>query len=112
MASSTCNPTRHECPESAYVKACPRSREPFITGPLLLLQTGERERSMQQQDQQEHQPDGPTTGPIRPLIVVMETTGEEESPRPDEGTPPPQRDDEQQDRLPPVPEEESGTLPA
>jgi hypothetical protein len=67
---------------------------------------------MQQQDQQEHQPTGPTTGPIRPLIVVMETTGEEESPHPDEGTPPPQRDDEQQDRLPPVPEEESGTLPA
>jgi VCBS repeat-containing protein len=56
---------------------------------------------MQRSDQQ---PNGPTTGPMRPLIVVMETTdGQGEDPLPEQGKP--QRDDEQ-DRLPSVPEEE------
>jgi VCBS repeat-containing protein len=56
-----------------------------------------------------HQPNGPTTGPMRPLIVVMETTEEhEEDPRPEQGTSPQQPDDEQ-DRLPPIAEEEQGT---
>jgi hypothetical protein len=69
---------------------------------------------MQQQDQQEHQPKGPTTGPIRPLIVVMETTGEDArgDPRPDEGMSPPQQEDDDQDRLPPVPEEEKQSIAA
>jgi hypothetical protein len=67
---------------------------------------------MQQQDQPGQQPKGPTTGPMRPLIVVMETTdGQGEEPLPEQGKP--QRDDEQ-DSLPSITEgeEESGTPPA
>jgi hypothetical protein len=62
----------------------------------------------------QHQPTGPTTGPMRPLIVVMESTeGHEDDPRPEQGKSPHQSGDEQ-DRLPSVPEkeEESGTPPA
>jgi hypothetical protein len=62
----------------------------------------------------QHQPNGPTTGPMRPLIVVMETTdGHEEDPRPGQGKRQQQGNDEQ-DRLPPLPEEEeeSETPPA
>ena len=42
---------------------------------------------MQQADQQAHEPKGPTTGPLRPVIVVMDTIDdeEEEDPRLDEG---------------------------
>jgi hypothetical protein len=71
---------------------------------------------MHRTEQQEQQPKGPTTGPIRPLIVVMETTdGQEEEPLPEQEKLQ-QRDDEQ-DRLPPIPEDEkrkveSGTPPA
>ncbi|SRR6266487_1226968 len=61
---------------------------------------------MQQQDQQGREPKGPTTGPLRPLIVVMETT-EEEEPRPDEGASPHPQEDDEQDRLPPILEESS-----
>ncbi len=57
----------------------------------------------------QHQPTGPTTGPMRPLLVVMETTeGHEEDPRPEQGKP---QEDDEQDRLPPLLEEESGTSP-
>ena len=66
---------------------------------------------MHRTDQHDHQPNGPTTGPMRPLIVVMETTdGHEKDPRSEQGKP--QKDDEQ-DRLSPIPEEEeeSGTPP-
>ncbi len=69
---------------------------------------------MQQADQQAHEPKGPTTGPLRPVIVVMDTIDdeEEEDPRLDEGTPPPHNeDDEEQDRLPPVPAEEGNASP-
>src|SRR6266487_2671265 len=65
----------------------------------------ERERSMQLSDQPEREPKGPTTGPLRPLIVVMETTEGEEEPRHNEETSPPQGGDEQ-DRLPPITEKE------
>jgi VCBS repeat-containing protein len=66
---------------------------------------------MHRTDQHDHQPNGPTTGPMRPLIVVMETTdGHEKDPRSEQGKP--QKDNEQ-DRLSPIPEEEeeSGTPP-
>lgn len=63
-------------------------------------------------DQYEHQPNGPTTGPMRPLIVVMETTDEQGAdPLPEQGTSPQQPDDEQ-DRLPPIAEEEEQGIPA
>src|SRR6266487_1622935 len=65
---------------------------------------------MQQQDQQGREPKGPTTGPLRPLIVVMETTGEEE-PRPDEGASPHPQEDDEQDRVPPMPEESDAPSP-
>ncbi len=62
----------------------------------------------------QHQPAGPTTGAMRPLIVVMETTdGREEDPRPEEGKS--RQPDDEQDPLPSLPEEEeeeSGTSPA
>jgi hypothetical protein len=63
---------------------------------------------MQQHDQQ---PNGPTTGPMRPLIVVMETTdGQGEEPLPEQGKP---QGDDEQDRFPSIPgEEESRTPPA
>jgi hypothetical protein len=65
---------------------------------------------MQQQDRPGYTPKGRTTGPMRPLIVIMETTGEDTQgdPRPDddEEMQSPQRQDDKQDRLPPVPEEE------
>jgi hypothetical protein len=81
---------------------------------LLLGRTGKRESCMHRTDQQ---PTGPTTGPMRPLIVVMETTdGQGEDPRPEQGK---LQEDAEQDRLSPVPvpsmpeeEEESGTSPA
>ncbi len=58
----------------------------------------------------QHQPTGPTTGPMRPLIVVMETTeGHEEDPRPEQGKP---QGDAEQDRLPPIAEEEQDSAPA
>ncbi len=58
----------------------------------------------------QHQPTGPTTGPMRPLLVVMETTeGHEEDPLSEQGKP---QEDDEQDRLAPLPEEESGTSPA
>ncbi len=60
---------------------------------------------MQLSDQPEREPKGPTTGPLRPLIVVMETTEGEEEPRHNEETSPPQGGDEQ-DRLPPITEKE------
>jgi hypothetical protein len=71
---------------------------------------------MQQDNHPERQPKGPTTGPMRPLIVVMETTQEEEEdPRPDdeeEMQSPPHQDDEQ-DRLPPLSQEkEQSTVAA
>ncbi len=74
---------------------------------------------MHQADQQAHEPKGPTTGPLRPVIVVMDTIDdeeeeEEEDPRLDAGTPPPPQgegDDEEQDRLPPVAAEEEGSVP-
>jgi len=71
-------------------------------------------RTMQQADQQAHEPKGPTTGPLRPVIVVMDTIDdEEEDPRLNEATPPPPQseDDEEQDRLPPVPAEEEHSAP-
>src|SRR5450755_3799844 len=68
-------------------------------------------RTMYQPDQQAHEPKGPTTGPLRPVIVVMDTIDDEEDPRLDAGTPPPQGDDEEQDRLSPVPEEERDAPP-
>jgi VCBS repeat-containing protein len=60
--------------------------------------------------QHEQQPNGPTTGPMRPLIVVMETTdGQGEDPLPKQGKP---QEDAEQDRLPPiVEEEEEGKTP-
>jgi VCBS repeat-containing protein len=73
---------------------------------------------MQQQDRPGYTPKGPTTGPMRPLIVVMETTGEDTQgdPRPtaEEEMQSPQQQDAEQDRLPPITEEEeeSGTPPA
>src|SRR6266496_5970550 len=79
--------------------------------------------TMHQADQQAHEPKGPTTGPLRPVIVVMDTIDdeeeeeeeeEEEDPRLDAGTPPPPQgegDDEEQDRLPPVAAEEEGSVP-
>ncbi len=54
------------------------------------------------QSQQEQQPNGPTTGPLRPLIVAVESTKEEES-RPDQR----KQEEDEQDRLPPVPEKQS-----
>ncbi len=64
----------------------------------------------------QYQPTGPTTGPMRPLIVVMETTeGHEEDPRPEQDGQSPHQPDDEQDRLPSVPEEEeeeSGMPPA
>ncbi len=60
----------------------------------------------------DQQPKGPTTGPMRPLIVVMETAeGQEEEPLPEQGKP--QRNNEQ-DHLPPIAEEveENGKPPA
>jgi hypothetical protein len=68
-------------------------------------------RTMYQPDQQAHEPKGPTTGPLRPVIVVMDTIDDEEDPRLDAGMPPPQGDDEEQDRLSPVPEEERDAPP-
>jgi len=63
---------------------------------------------MHRTDQHEYQPNGPTTGPMRPLIVVMETTdGQGEEPLPGQGEP--QQEDAEQGRLRPIPEEESGT---
>jgi len=63
---------------------------------------------MQQQDRPGYTPKGPTTGPMRPLIVVMETTdGQGEEPLPGQGEP--QQEDAEQGRLRPIPEEESGT---
>src|SRR5450755_1745003 len=61
---------------------------------------------MQQQEQRD--PKGPTTGPMRPLIVVMETTAEYEDPlRPDpSGQPSPPQQGDEQDRLPPLLQEE------
>src|SRR5450755_1369646 len=48
-------------------------------------------------------PQGPTTGPMRPLIVVMENTdGHGEESLPEQGTP----QDDEQDRLSPIPAEE------
>jgi hypothetical protein len=64
---------------------------------------------MHRSDQQEYQPKGPTTGPIRPLIVVMETTeGQEEEPLPEQGKP---QGDAEQDCLPPIAEEEESRTP-
>jgi hypothetical protein len=61
---------------------------------------------MQQHDQPAGQPNGPTTGPMRPLIVVMETTAQDED-RPDsESQPSHQPEDDEQDRLPPVPQQD------
>jgi len=55
-------------------------------------------------DQHEHQPKGPTTGPMRPLIVVMETTdGQGEESLPLLGKP---QGDAEQDHLPSILEEE------
>src|SRR5450755_2190812 len=63
---------------------------------------------MHRTDQHEYQPNGPTTGPMRPLIVVMETTdGQGEEPLPGQGEQ--QQEDAEQGRLRPIPEEESGT---
>ncbi len=68
---------------------------------------------MHRSDQQDHQPKGPTTGPLCPLIVVMETTGEgEEDPRHDQGDQSPQQQDDEQDRLPPLPEAEKQSIAA
>ncbi len=58
----------------------------------------------------QHQPTGPATGPMHPLIVVMETTeGHEEDLHPEQGKP--HQQDDEQDRLPSISEEESGTPP-
>jgi len=68
---------------------------------------------MHQPDQHAHEPKGPTTGPLHPVIVVMDTIDEEEDPRLHEATLlPHNKDDEEQDRLPPVPEKEGSVLPA
>jgi VCBS repeat-containing protein len=83
-----------------------------MDGSRLLRQTGKRESRMHRTDQ--YQPNGPTTGPMRPLIVVMETTdGHEKDSRSEQGTPQQQQDAEQ-DRLLPVSqeEEEQSTTPA
>src|SRR6266487_490911 len=70
---------------------------------------------MHQADQQAREPKGPTTGPLRPVIVVMDTIDDdEEDPRLNEATPPPlqsEDDEEGQDRLPPIPAEEEASAP-
>jgi VCBS repeat-containing protein len=63
----------------------------------------------------DHHPQGPTTGPMRPLIVVMETTdGQGKDSLPEQESQSPQQQDDEQDRLPPIAEEEEegGTPPA
>ncbi len=60
----------------------------------------------------DQQPTGPTTGPMHPLIVVMETTdGQGEDLCPEHDGQPPQPQDDEQDRLPSVSEEEEGGTP-
>ena len=68
---------------------------------------------MQRLNQQEHQPKGPTPGPIRPLIVVMETIeGQGEESLPEQDGQPPQQQGDEQDRLSPLPEEEKQSTTA
>jgi hypothetical protein len=63
---------------------------------------------MQQSDQAGRTPKGPTTGPIQPLIVVVETTAEDDDHLDAGDQPSPQQpqDDDEQDRLPPVPQQD------
>jgi len=81
----------------------------------MLSKQERRTGMMHLSDPQGHEPKGPTTGPLRPVIVVMDTIDDEaeEDPRLGEATPPPPQgeDEEEQDRLPPVPAEEKGSAP-
>ncbi len=54
------------------------------------------------QSQQEHEPNGPTTGPLRPLIVAVDTTQQDTTRPLADNT-----EEDEQDRLPPVPEKQS-----
>jgi hypothetical protein len=74
---------------------------------MRMKQRKKEAQRMQQSDQHEREPKGPTTGPLRPLIVVMETNGEE-GPLPDHDD---QQKSDEQDCLPSVPEEVSASVP-
>ena len=78
------------------------SKEPIDKVCSLLVVPQAQKEGNVMPSQQEQQPNGPTTGPLRPLIVVVEST------KGDKACPETRKEEEdEQDRLPPVPEKHS-----